>query len=65
MCFGFVDAFDTEQLVETLSKLKSGQSVQVPTYDFKLHQRSSDRSRQVHFLYVKLKSAVTDLRANI
>jgi uridine kinase len=42
-----LDAFDTEQLVETLIKLKSGQSVQVPIYDFKLHQRASDRHRQV------------------
>ncbi|XP_027334363.1 uridine kinase-like protein 1, chloroplastic isoform X2 [Abrus precatorius] len=46
--FDHPDAFDTEQLVETLGKLKSGQSVQVPIYDFKLHQRSSDRSRQVN-----------------
>lgn len=53
-----VDAFDTEQLVETLSKLKSGQSVQVPFYDFKLHQRSSERSRQVPFLRIKLKWGV-------
>ncbi|XP_020206305.1 uridine kinase-like protein 1, chloroplastic isoform X1 [Cajanus cajan] len=46
--FDHPNAFDTEQLVETISKLKSGQSVQVPIYDFKLHQRSSDRSRQVN-----------------
>ncbi|XP_040867120.1 uridine kinase-like protein 1, chloroplastic isoform X1 [Glycine max] len=46
--FDHPNAFDTEQLVETLSKLKSGQSVQVPFYDFKLHQRSSERSRQVN-----------------
>ncbi|XP_061342234.1 uridine/cytidine kinase UKL1, chloroplastic-like isoform X2 [Gastrolobium bilobum] len=46
--FDHPDAFDTEQLFETLSKLKSGQSVQVPIYDFKLHQRSPDRSRQVN-----------------
>ncbi|KAL1371401.1 hypothetical protein HN51_001639 [Arachis hypogaea] len=46
--FDHPDAFDTEQLVETLSKLKSGQSVQVPVYDFKLHQRSSDVYRLVN-----------------
>ncbi|GAU44981.1 hypothetical protein TSUD_184820, partial [Trifolium subterraneum] len=46
--FDHPDAFDTEQLVETLIKLKSGQSVQVPIYDFKLHQRASDRHRQVN-----------------
>ncbi|MED6184989.1 Uridine kinase-like protein 1, chloroplastic [Stylosanthes scabra] len=46
--FDHPDAFDTEQLVETLSKLKSGHSVQVPIYDFKLHQRSSDIFRLVN-----------------
>ncbi|XP_058752099.1 uridine/cytidine kinase UKL1, chloroplastic-like isoform X1 [Vicia villosa] len=46
--FDHPDAFDTEQLVETLIKLKSGQSVQVPVYDFKLHQRASDRYQQVN-----------------
>ncbi|XP_014507357.1 uridine kinase-like protein 1, chloroplastic isoform X2 [Vigna radiata var. radiata] len=46
--FDHPNAFDTEQLVETLGQLKSGQSVQIPIYDFKLHQRSTDRSRQVN-----------------
>ncbi|KAL9326608.1 hypothetical protein ACSQ67_007253 [Phaseolus vulgaris] len=46
--FDHPNAFDTEQLVETLAQLKSGQSVQIPIYDFKLHQRSTDRSRQVN-----------------
>ncbi|KAK7346586.1 hypothetical protein VNO80_21109 [Phaseolus coccineus] len=46
--FDHPNAFDTEQLVETLDQLKSGQSVQIPIYDFKLHQRSTDRSRQVN-----------------
>ena len=44
-----VDAFDTEQLLECMKKLIAGQSVQVPIYDFKKHQRSSDSFRQVSF----------------
>ncbi|KAL4634406.1 hypothetical protein ACB092_04G197200 [Castanea dentata] len=46
--FDHPDAFDTEQLLECIGKLKSGQSVQVPIYDFKNHQRFSDRFRQVN-----------------
>lgn len=46
--FDHPDAFDTEQLLECVGKLKSGQSVQVPIYDFKNHQRFSDRFRQVN-----------------
>lgn len=43
----YVDAFDTEQLLECVGKLQSGQSVQVPIYDFKTHQRRTDTFRQV------------------
>uniref|UniRef100_A0A2N9EKG9 Uridine kinase n=1 Tax=Fagus sylvatica TaxID=28930 RepID=A0A2N9EKG9_FAGSY len=46
--FDHPNAFDTEQLLECIGKLKSGQSVQVPIYDFKNHQRFSDRFRQVN-----------------
>ncbi|CDP16682.1 unnamed protein product [Coffea canephora] len=46
--FDHPDAFDTEQLLECIEKLKSGQSVQVPIYDFKTHQRCSDSFRQVN-----------------
>ncbi|KAL4192526.1 hypothetical protein AMTRI_Chr06g172430 [Amborella trichopoda] len=42
------NAFDTEQLLECVGKLKCGHSVQVPIYDFKRHQRSSDAFRQVN-----------------
>lgn len=42
-----VDAFDTEQLLECMTKLIGGQSVQLPIYDFKKHQRSTDSFRQV------------------
>ncbi|PRQ54240.1 putative transferase [Rosa chinensis] len=46
--FDHPDAFDTEQMLECVQKLKSGQSVQVPIYDFKIHRRSSDSFRQVN-----------------
>ncbi|MBA0870861.1 hypothetical protein Goshw_018034 [Gossypium schwendimanii] len=36
------------QLLDCIEKLKDGQSVQVPIYDFKRHQRSSDSFRQVN-----------------
>ncbi|PIN09795.1 Armadillo/beta-Catenin/plakoglobin [Handroanthus impetiginosus] len=43
-----VDAFDTEQLLECIETLKRGQSVHVPIYDFKTHQRRTDSFRQVN-----------------
>ncbi|XVF13923.1 hypothetical protein REPUB_Repub09cG0011600 [Reevesia pubescens] len=46
--FDHPDAFDTEQLLDCVQKLKSGHSVQVPIYDFKHHCRSSDSFRQVN-----------------
>ncbi|KAG6402914.1 hypothetical protein SASPL_135128 [Salvia splendens] len=46
--FDHPDAFDTEQLLECVGKLKSGQPVHVPIYDFKTHQRCSDSFRQVN-----------------
>ncbi|MBA0663902.1 hypothetical protein Goklo_003982, partial [Gossypium klotzschianum] len=46
--FDHPDAFDTEQLLDCIEKLKDGQSVLVPIYDFKRHQRSSDSFRQVN-----------------
>lgn len=60
MFFQLLDAFDTEQLLDCIKKLKCGQSVHVPIYDFKQHRRSSDSFRQVlslllshgHFIFV-------------
>ncbi|KAM1323433.1 hypothetical protein PS2_044326 [Malus domestica] len=46
--FDHPDAFDTEQLLDCIQKLKNGQSVQVPIYDFKTHRRKSDSFRQVN-----------------
>ncbi|GLU11461.1 hypothetical protein SLE2022_282020 [Rubroshorea leprosula] len=42
------DAFHTEQLLDCIQKLKSGQSYQVPIYDFKNHCQCSDSFRQVN-----------------
>lgn len=38
--FDHPDAFDTEALMECITKLKARQPVDVPEYDFKTHQRS-------------------------
>lgn len=46
--FDHPDAFDTEQFIECIEKLRSGQSVQVPIYDFKTHRRRTDTFRQVN-----------------
>ncbi|XP_040985703.1 uridine kinase-like protein 1, chloroplastic isoform X1 [Juglans microcarpa x Juglans regia] len=46
--FDHPDAFDTEQLLECIGKLKSGQPVHVPIYNFKDHQKCSDSFRQVN-----------------
>ncbi|PWA67489.1 uridine kinase-like 2 [Artemisia annua] len=43
-----VDAFDTEQMLECVEKLKQGNSVQLPIYDFKNHRRCSESFRQVN-----------------
>ncbi|XP_024358778.1 uridine/cytidine kinase UKL1, chloroplastic isoform X4 [Physcomitrium patens] len=46
--FDHPDALDTEQLLECLGNLKANQPVQIPVYDFKNHQRCSDRFRKVN-----------------
>ncbi|XP_012070572.1 uridine kinase-like protein 1, chloroplastic isoform X2 [Jatropha curcas] len=46
--FDHPDAFDTEQLLDCIQKLKSGQPYKVPIYDFKSHRRCSDSFRQVN-----------------
>ncbi|XP_009402183.2 uridine/cytidine kinase UKL1, chloroplastic isoform X2 [Musa acuminata AAA Group] len=46
--FDHPDAFDTEQLLECMGKLKSGHSVNVPIYDFKNHRRCSESFRKVN-----------------
>jgi len=42
----FSDAFDTKLLLSTMEKLKCGQSVDIPNYDFKNHKRI-ESARQV------------------
>ncbi|KAG0563359.1 hypothetical protein M758_8G023500 [Ceratodon purpureus] len=46
--FDHPDAFDTEQLLECLGNLKANQPVQIPVYDFKKHQRCTERFRKVN-----------------
>ncbi|KAI7986555.1 hypothetical protein LOK49_LG14G01001 [Camellia lanceoleosa] len=46
--FDHPDAFDTEQFLECIEKLRRTQSVQVPIYDFKNHRRCSESFRQVN-----------------
>ncbi|KAL8193574.1 hypothetical protein R6Q57_026709 [Mikania cordata] len=46
--FDHPDAFDTEQMLECIEKLKQGNSVQLPIYDFKNHRRCSESFRQVN-----------------
>jgi uridine kinase len=46
--FDHPDAFDTDQLLECMGKLKSGQSVNIPIYDFKNHRRCSESFRKVN-----------------
>lgn len=45
--FDHPDALETELLIEHLQKLRSGQAVGVPVYDFSTHQRRADETRQV------------------
>ncbi|ONM03197.1 Uridine kinase-like protein 2 chloroplastic [Zea mays] len=42
------DAFDTDRLLECMGKLTSGQSVNIPIYDFKNHRRCSEKFRKVN-----------------
>ncbi|KAM7509798.1 hypothetical protein LguiB_008673 [Lonicera macranthoides] len=58
--FDHPDAFDTEQLLECIGKLKLGQPVHVPIYDFKSHRRCSDSFRQVE-LFIPTKDFVDEL----
>jgi uridine kinase len=38
--FDHPDALDTDLLLEDLKKLKAGNSVDIPTYDFSTHMRT-------------------------
>jgi uridine kinase len=46
--FDHPNAFDTEQLLECLQKMRDCKPVAIPVYDFKKHQRSIEKSRQVN-----------------
>lgn len=43
--FDHPDAFDTPLLLDCVAKLKAGQPVEVPTYDFSKHARGSETKR--------------------
>lgn len=45
-CFS-PDAFDTDLLLSCMSKLKQGQAVAIPNYDFKSHKNYTLPARQV------------------
>jgi uridine kinase len=47
----YADAFDTDRLLECMGQLKSGQSVNIPIYDFKNHRRCSESFRKVIAAY--------------
>ena len=36
------NAFDTDRLVEDLKKLRAGQSIECPVYDYTIHDRSRE-----------------------
>ncbi|KAH9305110.1 hypothetical protein KI387_009514, partial [Taxus chinensis] len=44
--FDHPDAFDTEQLLDCITKLRQGHSVHIPIYDFKNHRRCTDIFRK-------------------
>ncbi|HEY8429842.1 MAG TPA: uridine kinase [Sandaracinaceae bacterium] len=43
--FDHPDSLETELLIEHLARLKSGEAVEIPVYDFKTHRRSAERLR--------------------
>ncbi|KAK1567755.1 hypothetical protein Q3G72_016216 [Acer saccharum] len=45
--FDHPDAFDTELLLSCMEKLKNGEAVSIPNYDFKGHKRS-EQARQIN-----------------
>lgn len=48
--FDHPDAFDTEQLLCSMDKLKNGQAVDVPIYDFMSHTNNVYPARRVLFI---------------
>lgn len=45
----FSDAFNTEQLLSSMDKLRHGQAVDIPNYDFKSYKNNVFPARRVHF----------------
>lgn len=40
-------SFETETLIEDLKKIRCGETIQVPVYDFSIHNRVRNQSREV------------------
>lgn len=40
-------SFETETLIEDLKKIRSGETIQVPVYDFSIHNRVRNKSKEV------------------
>jgi len=49
-----VDAFDTEQLLSSLEKLRKGQAVDIPNYDFKSYKNNVFPPRRVRIFTCQL-----------
>lgn len=45
----YPDAFDTEKLLSYMDKLKHGQAVDIPNYDFKSYKNNVFPARRVSF----------------
>lgn len=43
--FDHPDAFDTPLLLDCLARLKAGQAVEIPTYDFSQHRQGQDTKK--------------------
>jgi uridine kinase len=43
------DAFDTEKLLCVMEKLRHGQAVDIPNYDFKSYKHNVIQARRVQF----------------
>lgn len=43
------DAFDTEQLLLSMEKLKHGQAVNISKYDFRTYKTDASKPRKVSF----------------
>ena len=50
------DAFDTEKLLASMDKLRNGQAVDIPNYDFKSYKNNVFPPRRVKFVFLTCRS---------